>query len=129
MAQYHYINQGATLPNLRMELVKDAKYDFIKGGKYSNAIQNADITFSMWDENDVMVLSDAPCGIILETGGGCEEHYIIEYRFNKLDTKKKGKFKGQFKIDFHGDIYQDGVTYDDGLLIMPIYEDVYVMVK
>ena len=129
MAQYHYINQGATLPTIRMELVKDAKYDFIKGGKYANAIQNADVTFSMWDENDVLVLSDAPCGIILETGGGCEEHYIIEYRFTKRDTKKKGKFKGQFKIDFHGDIYEEGVDYHDGLLIMPIYEDVYVMVK
>ena len=129
MAQYHYINQGADLPNLRMELVNDAKYEFIKSGKFGNAIQNADVTFSMWDENDVLVLSDAPCVIHLANDNSCEDHYIIEYRFTKRDTRKKGKFKGQFKIEFYGDIYQDGVEYQDGTLIMPIYEDVYVFVK
>lgn len=128
MAQYHYINMNSTLPPLRMELVADGKYDFIKSEKFANAIQNADVTFSMWDENDALTLSNAPCNVIL-SDYGCEEHYIIEYRFTKRDTKKKGKFKGQFKIDFHGDIYQDGVEYSDGTLIMPIYEDVYVMVK
>lgn len=127
--QYHYINQGSELPPLRMELIHDGKYDFIKFGKFANAIQNADVTFSMWDENDVLKISDAPCTVIESEDSGCEPMYIIEYSFNKRDTKKKGKFKGQFKIDFHGDIYQEGVEYRDGLLIMPIYEDVYVMVK
>lgn len=129
MAQYHYINAGATLPWIRMEMVNDGKFEFMKSGKFANAIQNADVTFSMWDENDVLKVSEAPCNIVLSTEGGCEDFYIIEYRFNKRDTKKKGKFKGQFKIDFHGDIYQDGVTYPEGMLIMPIYEDVYIVVK
>lgn len=128
MASYFYINEQATLPPLRMELVNDGKFEFMKSGKFGNAIQNADVTFSMWDENDVMRISEAPCNIILSENG-CEDFYIIEYRFNKRDTKKKGKFKGQFKIDFKGDIYQEGVDYHDGTLIMPIYEDVYVMVK
>ena len=128
MAQYHYINQNSDSPPLRMELVNDGKFEFMKSGKFGNAIQNADVTFSMWDENDVMRISEAPCNIILSENG-CEDFYIIEYRFNKRDTKKKGKFKGQFKIDFKGDIYQEGVDYHDGTLIMPIYEDVYVMVK
>jgi len=127
--QYHYINQGSELPYLRMELVNDAKYEFLKSGKFGNAIQNADVTFSMWDENGVLKVSDAPCNIIQSDGGSCEDMYIIEYRFNKRDTKKKGKYKGQFKIDFHGDLYQEGVDYPDALLIMPIYEDVYVFVK
>jgi hypothetical protein len=91
-------------------------------------IQNADVTFSMWDENDVLKVSDAPCNII-ESENGCEDFFIIEYRFNKRDTKKKGIYKGQFKIDFKGDLYKAGETYPEGLLIMPIYEDVYVFVK
>lgn len=128
MAQYHYINQNSDLPPLRMELVNDGKFEFLKSSKFGNAIQNADVTFSMWDENDVLRISEAPCNIV-QSDNGCEDFYIIEYRFNKRDTKKKGKFKGQFKIDFKGDIYQEGVDYHDGTLIMPIYEDVYVMVK
>ena len=129
MAQYHYINAGATLPWLRMELVHDGKYEYLKREKFANAIQNADVTFSMWDENDVLKISNAPCNIVLSEEGGCEDLYVIEYRFKERDTKKKGKFKGQFKIDFKGDIYEDGVEYPDGMLIMPIYEDVYVVVK
>lgn len=128
MAQYHYINQGSELPYLRMELVNDGKFEFMKSGKFSEMIQNADVTFSMWDENDVLKLSDAPCNII-ESENGCEDFFIIEYRFTKRDTKKKGKFKGQFKIDFHGGLYKAGETYPEGTLLMPIYEDVYVFVK
>ena len=126
--QYHYINQGSELPYLRMELVNDGKFEFLKSGKFGNAIQNADVTFSMWDENDVLRISDAPCNII-QAENGCEDFYIIEYQFSKRDTKKKGKFKGQFKIDFHGGLYEEGVNYPEALLIMPIYEDVCVMVK
>ena len=128
MAQYHYINQGSVLPYLRMELVNDGKFEFMKSGKFSEMIQNADVTFSMWDENDVLKVSDAPCNII-ESENGCEDFFIIEYRFNKRDTKKKGIYKGQFKIDFKGDLYKAGETYPEGILIMPIYEDVYIFVK
>lgn len=127
--QYFYINQNSELPYLRMELVADGKYDFLKSSKYFNAIQNADVTFSMRDENDVLKISNAPCNIVLSEEEGCSPTYIIEYRWNKRDTKNKGKFIGQFKINFLGDIYEEGVNYPDGLLIMPIYENVCVMIK
>ena len=127
--QYFYINQNSELPYLRMELVNDGKYEFLKSGKFFNAIQNADVSFSMRDENDVLRISNAPCEIILSEEEGCSPRYIIEYRWKKRDTNKKGKFSGQFKIDFKGDIYEEGTTYPDGVLIMPIYEDVCVMVK
>ena len=127
--QYFYIVQNSELPYLRMELVNDGKYEFLKSGKFFNAIQNADVTFSMWDEDDVLKISNAPCGIVLSEEEGCSPRYIIEYRWNKRDTKKKGKFRGQFKIDFKGNLYESGVEYPEGQLIMPIYEDICVMVK
>ena len=126
--QYFYIVQNSELPYLRMELVNDGKFEFLKSGKFFNAIQNADVTFSMWDEDDVLKISEAPCTIVLSEEG-CEQRYVIEYRWKKRDTKTKGKFRGQFKIDFKGDLMQDGVHYPDGVLLMPIYEDVVVMVK
>lgn len=127
--QYFYISQNSELPYLRMELVNDGKYEFLKSGKFFNAIQNADVTFSMWDEDNVIKISDAPCGIVLSEEESCSPMYIIEYRWKKRDTKKKGKFRGQFKITFKDDLYEDGVTYPVGDLIVPIYEDVCVMVK
>ena len=127
--QYFYINNGATLPTLRVELAYDARFDFFKAGKFYNAIQNADVTFSMTDETGVLKIADAPCNIILVTEKSCEDRYIIEYKWKKKDTKNKGKFMGRFKIEFHDDIYEEGVSYPDGDLIMPIYEDLCIMVK
>lgn len=127
--QYFYINQNSTLPTLRLELVNDGRFDFLKAGKFYNAIQNADITFSMEDENGVLKVADAPCNLVLATEKSCEDRYIIEYKWKERDTKKKGKFKGAIKVKFNNDIYEEGVTYPDGTLIVPIYEDLYVFVK
>lgn len=127
--QIFYINQDSELPTLRMELINDGRYDFMKGGKFYNAIQNADITFSMKDENDILRISNAPCNIVLSDDGGCEDRYIIEYKWNKRDTKKKGQYSGRLTINFKGDLYENGVEYPSGDLIMPIYEDLEIMIK
>lgn len=129
MAQIFYINHNSVLPTLRVELVNDGRFDFLKAGKFYNAIQNAEITFSMEDETGVLKVADAPCNIVLATEKSCEDRYIIEYKWKERDTKKKGKYKAQFKIKFNPDIYEEGVEYPDGDLIMPIYEDLYVMIK
>ena len=47
--QYFYINKGSLLPTLRVELIKGAKYDYMKSYMFNNAIQNADVTFTMYD--------------------------------------------------------------------------------
>lgn len=127
--QIFYINQNSELPKLRVELVNDGRFDFIKSSKLNNAIQNADVTFSMWDENDKLRISDAVCNIIFDNEAGCESRCILEYSWKKRDTREKGKFKGQFKIDFRGGIVEYGVDYPTGELIVPIYEDLLIFVK
>ena len=128
--QYFYINKDSELPYLRLELIHDGKYDFMKNNKFNMSIQNADVTFSMWDENDNLKISDAPCDLVLSEEGGCEDRYIIQYRWKKRDTQEKGQFRGQFKIAFNGgDIYQEGNIFPTGDLIMPIYEDLVIMIK
>ena len=131
MAQYFYINQNSELPILRMELIDDGRYEFIKTDKFNNAIQNAAITFSMWDEQGILKISNAPCSIILSEDRGCEDRYIIEYKWKKHDTKKKGQFKGRFDIKFNDDIKDENYSnpYPSGDLIMPIYEDLIIMIK
>ena len=51
MAQYFYINKDSVLPRLRVELAYDGKYEFMKTSHFYAAIQNADVTFSMWDRD------------------------------------------------------------------------------
>jgi hypothetical protein len=127
--QYFYINQNSINPTLRMEIINDGKFEFMKSTNFNNAIQNAEVTFSMRNENDVLKISKAPCTLVLSDEGVCNEHYIIEYQWKKHDTKDKGMFKGRFEIKFNDDLYEDGVTYPSGNLIMPIFEDLIIMIK
>lgn len=128
--QYHYINQYSTLPKLRIELINDGRYDYGKSYIFNNAIQNADVTFTMRNvKDDTLKISKAPCSIILVDQESCDERYIIEYEWKKRDTNEKGEFIGRFDINFKDDIKEEGIKYDKGNLIVPIYEELCIMVK
>ena len=128
--QYHYINQYSTLPKLRIELINDGRYDYGKSYIFNNAIQNADVTFTMRNvKDDTLKISKAPCSIILVDQDSCDERYIIEYEWKKRDTNEKGEFIGRFDINFKDDIKEEGIKYDKGNLIVTIYEELCIMVK
>ena len=126
MAQYFEIKKNSTLPSLRVSLIDDGTYDFQKRDFYNNAIQNADITFSMKDENGVLKISKAKAGIVKCCDCNCTDSYSIEYKWNKRDTKEAGVFDAYFEIKFKNDLYEDGVLYPEGNLIMPIHEQLKV---
>ena len=127
--QTFYINKGSVNNPLRMELVKYGKYDYMKADFYNNAIQNADITFSMWDSDEVLRISQEPCTIVLTEKDTCDPIYVIEYQWKPKDVKKAGIYTGRFDIVFKGDLYEDGVKYPSGNLIMPIHEDLSIHIK
>ena len=129
MIDNFFIKKDATLPTLRLELIRDGKYDFMKASHFNNAIQNANVTFTMIDEHDVLKISNAPCNLVLVDQDTCDEKYVIEYRWKPRDTRTCGHFKGKVKIEFMGDIYESGETYDDGTLIAPIYEELDIFIK
>lgn len=126
--QYFYINQNSTLNTLRVELLEET-IDGYKRETFNKAIQNADVTFSMWDECGELKISNAPCFIKEINNHGCESKFIIEYQWKKRDTKTKGVFTGRFKINFKNDIYEDGVEFPIGELVVPINEELKIMVK
>ena len=142
--QYFYINSESTLPTLRIELVLDGRFEFFKARTFNNAIQNADVTFSMTDEDGILKISNAPCNIILSNDSGCEPRYLLESPWKARNKKKKGQYKGQFKIVFKDGLKdadeekpirnEDGVwenktDYPVGDMIAPIYEDLIIMIK
>jgi hypothetical protein len=129
MIDNFFIKKDATLPTLRLELVLDGKYDFMKSSHFNNAIQNADVTFSMIDEHDVLKISNAPCNLVLVDQDTCDEKYIIEYRWKQRDTRVSGHYKGKIKITFMDDIYENHVTYEGGTFIGPIYEELDIFIK
>lgn len=128
MAQCFFINRNSELPTLRMEITNDGRDDF---RKFFLAIQNADVTFSMWnEETGVYKIAKAPAEVVYDEDSGCEERYLIEYRWKKRDTNEPGRFIGQFTIRLNGDgIVMDGVSFPNGDLVVPIREDLYITVN
>lgn len=125
MAMAFKINKGATMPYLRMELVNDGRSDYHKAYL---ALQAADgVTFSMWNkETGIYKIANATADIVYDEYSGCEERYIIQYRWKKRDTNESGRYVGQFKIRFSDNIVMEGVTFPSGDLIMPIEETLYI---
>ena len=119
-----YINKGATLPMVILELIQDGRNDY---KKFHEKIQNANITFSMYNvDNGVKKIGCKDAIILCKTCDDChecsdcdEEQYYIAYQFNERDTSKSGRYVGKFTIDF-----LDG----SGTLIAPIRDNLYINV-
>lgn len=130
MNQEFYIIKGATVPYLRMELINDGRTDFFKSDIINKSLQDATVKFSMKNtDTDVLKISNAPCNVVLAKTDGCEEKYVIEYRWKERDTKESGIYQGWFTIDFHGNITEEGVDFPEGKLIVPISENLIIFVK
>ena len=113
------INKGATLNKLKLELINDGRNDF---HKFHEAVQNANITFTMTDIiTGVKKIAKKPTGIeLVEPKSDCVgDEYFLVYNFTTKDTSVAGRYIAQFEIDF-----LDG----SGLLIVPIRETLYVNV-
>ena len=116
-----FINQNSNLPPLKMELVNDGRNDF---RKFFEKIQNATIKFNMYDvKNNVKIIANSTAEIELKCEscdiGGDEPEYYIVYKWRDRDTKKVGKFNGEFIIEF-----LDGT----GTLIAPIRDKLFINV-
>ena len=121
------INQNSVLPQLRIELIQDGRGDF---HRFHDCIQNADITFTMINvDSGVIKISNAPCSIRLKDNNSCEEEYLICYDWKKRDTKDKGIYKGLFTIKFNDDLVSETDVYPKGELIVPIVEDLIIIIK
>lgn len=127
MAQYFFLTNGSTLPNLRMEVINDGRNDFHKAYL---ALQAATVTFSMTNmETGVKKIANAKAYVIEKEDAGCEEAYVIEYRWNKRDTNTSGNYIGQFKIVFDDNISINGMTFPKGEMFVPIAEDLIITIS
>jgi len=114
-----HINKGATLPILKMELIKDGRYTY---KEFHDKLQNSDMYFTMADVvTGIKKIGKKTALCILKSEyDGCEnEEYYIGYQFSSKDTSKPGTYVGNFIIEFN-----DG----SGTLIVPIREELYIHV-
>lgn len=121
------INKNSTLPYLEIEPIHDGRHTY---KKLYLALQAATVTFTMTNaENGIKKIVNAPCSIVQFDDEGCEEKYKIQYRWNRRDTSEPGIYIGTFKIRFDSDITIDGMTFPKGELIVPIAEELQIIVN
>ena len=128
--QEFFINKGSVNPLLRMELINDGRFDYKKSYIFNHAVQDATVTFSMKNvEDDILKISKAKAEIVTAQDTGCETKYLLQYTWKSRDVKEPGTYKGWFEIKFNGDIYENGVTYPAGNLIVPIEESLLIHIN
>lgn len=124
MQQQFYIKQNSVLPSLRMQLINDGKSDM---SKFHEAIQNAEITFSMVNINSgVYKIANGVAYPKRREIDGCKDEYVICYDWKPRDTKEKGIYEGVFTITFSKDLTSEDASYPQGELVMPINEKLII---
>jgi hypothetical protein len=127
--QEFFINKNSINPILEIELINDGRYDFQKS-LIHESIQDSVVYFSMVDEETgILKVAKQEANVVLADEPGCEEKYILQYKWKPRDVNKEGYYKGLFEINFNGDIVSEGKTYQEGNLIVPIEEDLRIIIK
>ena len=113
-----FIKKNATLPLLKLQVVNNGRSDF---DNFMKTIELSAIFFSMVDvDSGIPKISSKPAGFVEKTftDPNSEPEYYIYYQLNSTDTNRVGKYEGQFLL-----------RNDDGVLILPIREKLFVYVQ
>lgn len=99
-----FIKQNSTLPEIKFALTQHIreKYDIT-----DEMLENVAVTFSMVDEETGLYrIANVPADLDIKKDRSeypDEVEYTLSYRMKLSQTKKPGRFRGEFKLDFLGD--------------------------
>ena len=112
-----YIKKNATLPVLKMQVVKDGRSGYLQ---LMQDLEVSTIFFTMIEvETGIPKIVSAPAEIVnLILPEGADPEYYIYFKFSARDTNSPGRYQGQFLI-----------KNDEGNLILPIREELYINVQ
>ena len=112
-----FIKKNATLPVLKMQIIRDGRFGY---QQFMDSLEVSTIYFSMVDtSNGIPKIVGAPCSIVpLILPEGSPTEYYVYFQFTERDTSSVGRYQGQFLI-----------KNDEGNLILPIREDLYINVQ
>jgi hypothetical protein len=111
------IGQNASLPVLKMQVVKDGTQNFDDMMEF---IERSSIFFSMVStDTGIPKVYTKSAGFVekLEMNENASPEYYVYYRFTQQDTSRIGRYEGQFMF-----------INDDGTLVLPIRESLFINV-
>jgi len=113
-----FIKKGATLPILKMQVVKDGRSDF---HHFMDLLETSSIYFSMIDTATGVAKIIAKKADIVEKKfiePTTPTEYYVYYKFTKNDTIRPGRYEGQFLFKNH-----------QGNLILPLREQLFINIQ
>lgn len=112
-----FIKRNATLPVLKMQVVKDGRAGY---QELMEDLEVSSIYFSMVDTSTgIPKIVSAPAYIVpLILSDGSPTEYYIYFKFTQRDTNTVGRYQGQFLI-----------KNDEGNLILPLREELYINIQ
>jgi len=113
-----YIKKGATLPLLKMQIVKDGRSDY---HKFMDLIETSTILFSMIDaDTGIPKFLSKPAGFVSKNflNEASPTEYYFYYQFTAKDTNKAGRYEGEFLL-----------RNEQGNLIVPLREKLYITIQ
>ena len=111
-----FIKQNSELPILKMQVVKDGRTNANK--IFDSDLDTATIRFTMKDESNgipKVLMNNAYITEKIQQNPDAPKEYYIYYKWVSRDTNQEGRFIGEFSI-----------TTEDGELIVPIREKLYI---
>jgi hypothetical protein len=121
-----FIKKDSTLPELKYPLIQHAreKYDIT-----DDMLENVAVTFSMTDaDTGLYRIANVQASLVINNDRPeypDEVKYTLVYKFNLSDTRKAGRFYGEFKLDFIGDGNCGKITLPTNGYINIIISDSY----
>jgi len=112
-----FIKKGATLPVLKINVIKDGRSDYDRTMRY---LEETDIFFSMVDtETGIPKFTSRPAGVMKkeQLNTNLDTEYYVYYQFTPNDTKNVARYKGQFLF-----------RNETGYLTLPLNQEIYVNV-
>ena len=112
-----FINQGATLPVLKMQVVKDGVAEI---DEFMTLIENSTVYFSMMNvETGAYRILNNIAGFVEKTfiDPNAKTEYYLYYKFNENETSQPGLYKGEFVL-----------SSDEGTQILPLREELIIKI-
>ena len=113
-----FIKKNATLPLLKMQVVKDGRSDY---NNMMDLIEESAIFFSMVDiDTGIPRISTRPAGFVNKVllDPNADPEYYVYYQFSSFDTRKEGRYEGQFLL-----------RNDQGTLILPLRDKLFINIQ
>lgn len=127
--QEFYLRKSSTAIPVRMEVINDGRYDYRKS-LMNYSLMDSTVTFSMKNvETGLLKVSKSPADIVVAKDNGCEDKYILQYKWKDRDVKEVGVFEGWFDIIFNGNLSENGEEYLTGKLKVPVEEQLIIYIN